>query len=131
MLIPETIPNSFSVEPFSRTYLFHEQKLKLNNFRMPRLGGDDGGSGGFSRALQKPVDAVTDMFWGIVNFGKFIPARFLRNKNILVVIFFSTMLNLNPPEALRQTGGRTTGRGGGGGGGGGPGRGFKGMNDIK
>ena len=48
----------------------------------------------------------------------------------LVVIFFSTMLNLNPPEALRQTGGRTTGRGGGGGGGG-PGRGFKGMNDIK
>lgn len=42
------------------------------------------------------------------------------------------MLNLNPPEALRQTGGRTTGRGGGGGGGGGgPGRGFKGMNDIK
>ena len=38
---------------------------------MPRLGGDDGGSGGFSRALQKPVDAVTDMFWGIVNFGKF------------------------------------------------------------
>lgn len=96
---------------------------------MPRLGGDDGGSGGFSRALQKPVDAVTDMFWGIVNFGEFIPARFLRNKNILVVIFFSTMLNLNPPEALRQTGGRTTGRGGGGGGG--PGRGFKGMNDIK
>jgi len=83
---------------------------------MPRLGGDDGGSGGFSRALQKPVDAVTDMFWGIVNF---------------VVIFFSTMLNLNPPEALRQTGGRTTGRGGGGGGGGGPGRGFKGMNDIR
>ena len=40
------------------------------------------------------------------------------------------MLNLNPPEALRQTGGRTTGRGGGGGGGG-PGRGFKGMNDIR
>ena len=40
------------------------------------------------------------------------------------------MLNLDPPEALRNTGGRTTGRGGGGGGGG-PGRGFKGMNDIK
>ena len=42
---------------------------------MPRLGGDDGGSGGFSRALQKPVDAVTDMFWGIVNFGKFTQGR--------------------------------------------------------
>ena len=41
------------------------------------------------------------------------------------------MLNLDPPQALSQTGGRTTGRGGGGGGGGGPGRGFKGMNDIK
>ena len=39
------------------------------------------------------------------------------------------MLNLDPPQALSQTGGRTTGRGGGGGGG--PGRGFKGMNDIK
>ena len=42
---------------------------------MPRLGGDDGGSGGFSRAIQKPVDAVTDMFWGIVNFGKFTQDR--------------------------------------------------------
>ena len=53
-------------------------------------------------------------------------------ETISVVIFFSTMLNLDPPEALRNTGGRTTGRGGGsGGGGGGPGRGFKGMNDIK
>ena len=93
MLIPETIPNSFSVEPFSRTYLFHEQKLKLGNFRMPRLGGDDGGSGGFSRALQKPVDAVTDMFWGIVNFGKFIPARFLRKKK-----YFSGYIFLNDVE---------------------------------
>ena len=100
---------------------------------MPRLGGDDGGSGGFSRALQKPVDAVTDMFWGIVNFGTFFVTHFffenLTQTYILVVIFFSTMLNLDPPQALSQTGGRTTGRGGGGGGG--PGRGFKGMNDIK
>ena len=41
---------------------------------MPRLGGDDGGSGmgaGISRALSKPVDAVTDLFWNIVNFGMF------------------------------------------------------------
>ena len=62
---------------------------------MPRLGGDDGGSGGFSRALQKPVDAVTDMFWGIVNFGKFIRGRFLRN---IYIYIFSGYIFLNDVE---------------------------------
>ena len=60
---------------------------------MPRLGGDDGGSGGFSRALQKPVDAVTDMFWGIVNFGKFKQDRKSMNYK-----YFSGYIFLNDVE---------------------------------
>merc|ERR1712141_403016 len=72
-----------------------------------RLGGGGSGSGGF---LSKPVNFVTELVWGFINF---------------IIIFFSTMLNLKPPESNRSGG-----RGGGPGGGPGGKRGFRGMSDI-
>merc|ERR1712228_1017367 len=81
--------------------------------RMPnRIGG-----GGAGSSLTAPVDYITSLFWGIVNF---------------VVIFFSTMLNMEPPGSSGgRSGGRRTGGGNDGpGGSGGGGRRLGTMNDF-
>merc|ERR1711893_300892 len=76
-----------------------------------------GGQGSQSSVLSKPIDYVTSLFWGIVQF---------------VVVFFSTMINAEPPTANNQrSGGRSGGPGSGGPGGGRPGRNVRGMNDVR
>lgn len=75
------------------------------------------GGGGAGSNLTAPVDYVTSLFWGIVNF---------------VVIFFSTMLNMDPPASSGgRSGGRRTGGGNDDGPGGGGGRRMGTINDFR
>jgi len=79
-----------------------------------RVSGGGGGSN-----LTAPVDFITGWFWGLVNF---------------VVIFFSTMLNMEPPASSTRSGdrlGRGGGRGNDGGGGGGGPKKFGTVNDFR
>merc|ERR1711953_1517623 len=76
-----------------------------------RLGGGGSSGGGF---LSKPINFVTEFVWSFINF---------------VIIFFSTMLNLKPPE-VQNNSSRSGGRSGGPGGGPGDKKGFRGMGDI-
>jgi len=73
-----------------------------------------GSSGGGSSNLTAPIDYITSLFWGFINF---------------MVIFFSTMLNMEPPK--NATGGNRTGRGGGPGGGPGGPKKLGGMKDLQ
>ena len=72
-----------------------------------RLSGGSTNSG----ALTAPIDKLTGIFWALVNFGKALslakPAIFIP----LVVIFFSTMLNMDPPrnESQNRSWGRRDG----------------------
>lgn len=75
------------------------------------------GGGGAGSSLTAPVDYITSLFWGIINF---------------VVIFFSTMLNLEPPNSGQRSGGGRGGRSGNDGpGGGGGGRRLGTINDFR
>ena len=71
-----------------------------------RLSGGSTNTG----ALTAPIDKLTGIFWAVVNFCKpfFV---FPINFKFLVVIFFSTMLNMDPPrnQSQNRSWGRSTG----------------------
>ena len=90
-----------------------------------------GSSGGGSSNLTAPIDYITSLFWGFINFSMFIDIIYhtILFFFISVVIFFSTMLNMEPPK--NATGGNRTGRGGGPGGGPGGPKKLGGMKDLQ
>ena len=102
---------------------------------MPHRVGGQGSSQRGSSILSKPVDYVTGLFWGLINFGEFeILSFWFCSTKYEVVVFFTTMLNLAPPTANagnNRQGGRSGGPGWGGGGGGSGGRNVRGMSDVK
>jgi len=63
-----------------------------------RLSGGSTNTG----ALTAPIDKLTGIFWAVINFCIYfinLPENYFK---YLVVIFFSTMLNMDPPRNRSQ-----------------------------